>query len=564
MAVFSAKESLNRTILDNIMDAVVSIDKNGLITYCNQTALTLFGYKEANLLGKNIKCLMVDYHAEHHDNYLRDYRSNLVKRVIGNTRVLQAKNINDELIPIELRVCQLEMEDGTAYLGMIRDLRDSISKREKIHLLENTDLLTGLPNRNALVLALNDSIDGLVINKQNFYLLMIDADDFSKINQAFGYEYGDEVLRKTAEKLSKYKDFRLIARSSQDEFGVLFQSELPQHEIKRWLTEVLCQLSTVETIINRPISCSFSGGIYNFNQPNENSQNAIGYAENALKFAKQLQRGGLVFHSNEIDQEQRHSAVLDQGLKSTQLTEQLFLVYQAQVDEHGQLIGFEALMRWQYQNQLVRPDIFIALAERNGAIYKIGGWLLEQACQFLTWSSTIPEFASCRLSVNVSPKQFAHPNFVPDIIQSLLNHKIDPQRLHLELTERLLLENPAIIVQKMQDLRRYGISFSLDDFGTGYSSLAYIKNLPLSELKIDRSFVKEITNSASDRKIVSTILLLAQGLGLNVVTEGVENLEQLTELKKLGCKQFQGFFFAKPLRKEHLLTSIPQFKADGL
>lgn len=556
MALLSSVDMNNRIILDNIMDAVISIDAQGLITYSNQTALSLFGYSPEQLLGQNIKCLMADYHARQHDNYLQDYNSNHVRRVIGNTRVLQAKHKNGELIPIELRVCELQMTDGTAYLGMIRDLRDSLAKREKIHLLENTDLLTGLPNRNALLLTLNDTIDSLVLRKACFYLVMLDADDFNKINQGFGYEYGDEVLCQTAAKLNSYPEFSLVARASEDEFALLLQSDLAEKDLKHWLTTVMEHLAAAEAIHDKSISCTFSGGVFAFDQPNLNSQTVIGCAETALKFSKQQQRGTVVFHCDAIDTEQRVSAILDQGLKSVLLLEQLFLVYQAQVDANGKVFGYEALMRWQHQDQLVRPDVFIALAERNGAIYRMGSWLLDQACQFLKWSSEIPELALCRLSVNISPKQFAHPNFVSDIIQLLHSHDIEPQRLHLELTERLLLENQAIVVQKMLDLRHYGIGFSLDDFGTGYSSLAYLKNLPLSELKIDRSFVKDITTNASERKIVSSILLLAKGLGLTVVTEGVETAEQLAMLKQLGCVQFQGFYFAKPLPQQQLPLNL--------
>lgn len=556
MSLLSQPDGLNRAILDNIMDAVISIDAHGLITYSNQTALTLFGYSHNELLGKNIKCLMADYHADRHDSYLKDYNTSHVRSVIGNNRVLQAKHANGYLLPIELRVCELKMGDGTTYLGMIRDLRESVAKRDKINRLENTDLLTGLPNRNALLLALRDVIDTLVLQKQCYYLVMIDADDFNKINQGFGYEFGDEVLQRVATKLSEYKELQFVARVSEDEFAMLIQSTMPEKDIKYWLDSLLRHLSEAEMINGKSIACSFSAGVFTFNQPDLNSQVVIGGAETALMFSKQKQRGGVVFHRDEISLKEKASALLDQGLRSRLLIEQLFLLYQPQIDNDGNIFGFEALMRWQYQGQLVPPDVFIELAERNGAIYPMGTWLLEQACQFLCWTCQHPVLAACRLSVNVSPKQFAHPHFVSDILQVLHNNNVDPERLHLELTERLLLENPSLVIEKMRDLRACGISFSLDDFGTGYSSLAYLKNLPLSELKIDRSFVRDLTTNPSDRKIVSSILLLAQGLGLSVVTEGVETEAQLSMLKQMGCGQFQGYYYAKPLTKDQVLAFV--------
>lgn len=558
MVFLSSAESSNRFILDNMLDAVICISASGAITYTNQTALHLFGYKAGDLHGQNIKCLMVDYHARQHDQYLQDYSSNHVKRVIGKNRVLQAKHANGELMPIELRVCEMAMADGTAYLGVIRDMRESLAKREQILRLENNDLLTGLPNRQLLMQQLTSALDNLVLAKQSYVLLMLDADDFSKINQGFGFEYGDEVLRHIAAKLGGYAEFDLVARASEDEFAVLMQTALAGNELRNFVLSVLRHLAQPVQVFEASISCGFSAGLFAFSTPDFNPQVIIGRAEAALLHAKQQQRGSVVMYCEAIDSEQRTSALLDQALKAPDITSQLFLAYQAQVDSSGRPNGFEALMRWRYHDELIPPDVFIALAERNGAIYPIGSWLLEQACAFLRWSATIPALAHCSLSINISPKQFAHPGFVADVIQTLDNYQICPSRLHLELTERLLLENPAIVIEKMQDLRAYGISFSLDDFGTGYSSLAYLKNLPLSELKIDKSFIDEIETDASDKKIVATIILLAQGLGLSVVAEGVETAGQLAQLQLMGCNRFQGYFFAKPIPQQQLLAQLPQ------
>lgn len=552
MSFLEPAENTNRFILDNIMDAVICISKAGAITYTNQTALQLFGYTAAELHGKNIKCLMVDYHARQHDQYLKDYHDNQVKRVIGKNRLLQAKHANGKLMPIELRVCEISMGDGTAYLGVIRDMRDSIAKRDKIYQLENHDLLTGLANRRLLLQHLSHALDSLVLGPVQYALLMIDADDFNKINQGFGFDYGDELLRHIAAKLAGYQQFNLVARASEDEFALLIETPLTATELQALTQGILKELLLPITVFDCKISCSFSAGLFLFSSPDLTPQVVIGKAEAALLYAKQQQRGQVVIYRDDIDTQQRTTALLDQALKAPDITANLHLAYQAQVDGNGQTTGFEALMRWQHNGQMIAPDVFIALAERNGAIYALGDWLLEQACQFLQWATTMPSFMHCTLSINISPKQFAHPGFVGDVIQTLYHYQVPAYRLHLELTERLLLENPAIVIQKMQDLQAIGIRFSLDDFGTGYSSLAYLKKLPLSELKIDKSFVYDIENDVSDEKIVSTIILLAKGLGLSVVAEGVETAGQLALLKKLGCSLFQGYYFSTPVPKQLL------------
>ena len=560
-----AAEVTNRLILDSMMDAIICISAEGTITYTNQTALQLFGYNASELHGQNIKCLMADYHARQHDQYLQDYSSHKVKRVIGKNRVLQAKHASGELIPIELRVCEMTLADGTTYLGVVRDMRESLSNREQIYRLENHDLLTGLANRQQLLQQLTYAVDSLVLAPAQFVLIMLDADDFSRINHGFGFECGDEILRHMASRLASYTEFTLVARASEDEFGIVLQTAMQGAELRRFVQQLLHMLAEPVTVLAQSISCSFSAGVFSFCSPDFTAQEIVARAEAALRFAKQQQRGSVVLYSEQIESVQRESALLDQALKAAEITEQLFLVYQAQVDHCGTVLGYEALMRWRFNNELVAPDVFIALAERSGAIYRMGTWLLEQACQFLQWSASIPQLANCTLSINISPKQFAHPGFVGDVIQTLHNFGIAASRLHLELTEQLLLDNPAIVIEKMQDLRVYGISFSLDDFGTGYSSLAYLKNLPLSELKIDKSFVDDIETDASDRKIVSTIMLLAQGLGLDVVAEGVETQGQLALLQQLGCRRFQGYLFAKPLPQQQLLAAhsgyaLPQSK----
>jgi EAL domain-containing protein (putative c-di-GMP-specific phosphodiesterase class I) len=227
---------------------------------------------------------------------------------------------------------------------------------------------------------------------------------------------------------------------------------------------------------------------------------------------------------------------------------QLLLHYQVQVDEHGGAVGAEALIRWQHpQRGLVPPAQFIPLAEETGLVLPIGDWVLERACAVLARWRAVPALAPLRLSVNISARQFHQNDFVAHVRAAVARHDIDPRQLTLELTESMLLENVEETVETMRALRQLGVRFSLDDFGTGYSSLQYLKRLPLDQIKIDRSFVRDLAQDASDRAIVATIITMARGFGLDVIAEGVETEAQHRLLAERGCTRCQGYLFGRPV-----------------
>ena len=548
-----AKSSdLAKTILDNMLDSVVNIDDKGHIIYANQTALTLFGYQQNELLGRNVSCLMGAHHAREHDGYLRHFAKTRETRIIGANRVVEAKHRDQSPIPVELRICELETDSGRTYLGVMRDLRHKLMQQQAIDQLTLQDPLTGLPNRTALNRRINQCIDELVLQQRQFCLICVDADDFKLINEGFGFEHGDEFLRKIAQVLGELPD-AYLARTGEDEFAILFDLALEPAEWEQKVLLIQHCIGKPQQVFGAAIACSFTAGAFIFATADLTYSDVMRNTELALSHAKSTGKGGLAFHDHQLDNHLRQTALLDQSLKSSDILTGFYLVYQPQYDLTGRLVGFEALMRWLNQGQLVPPDLFIPLAERNGSIYLLGQWLLAEACDFIRATAAQPQLAQCRVSVNISARQFASRHFVCDVLAAVNTAAVPAQRLHLELTERLLLENPNDVVAKMQQLNQAGITFSLDDFGTGYSSLAYLKQLPLHELKIDKSFVRDLPGSESDRSIVSAILLMASGLNLQVIAEGVETEQHRRALQLLGCRLFQGYLFGRPERASHWL-----------
>lgn len=546
-------EQQSKVLLDNMLDAVISINGCGDITYVNQTTLQLFGYQACELIGANVSCLMGSYHARHHNSYLQHHRQTGEQRIIGTNRVVEARHKDGQLMPVELRICLLDQPDGPTYLGVIRDLRDKLRQQQEVERLELQDALTGLPNRKALQQQLNKRIDQLVLQQAQYCLICFDADDFKVVNEGYGFEYGDEFLRQSANRLAtEHLDF--LARTGEDEFAVLLKVDSGQSQLRQRVEALQQRLSQPVQVFGERICTGFTAGVFCFSTPDMTFAEVIRNSELALHHAKQIGRGGIWFHDLQLDAHKRQFALLDQLLKDDALFTQMFLVYQPQYDADARLVGFEALSRWRHSGDLIPPDVFIPLAERNGRIYSMGLWLLQQACQFIQQRQQRADLTQCRVSVNISARQFASSSFVSDVLGTVAAAGIPANLLHLELTERLLLENPHDVTAKMQQLNAAGITFSLDDFGTGYSSLSYLKQLPLTELKIDKSFIRDLPDSESDRSIVSAILRMSGGLGLSVIAEGVETERHQQSLLALGCQRFQGYFLGKPAAAEFWLA----------
>ncbi len=430
---------------------------------------------------------------------------------------------------------------------LIRQKAELAQALQKIQLLATNDELTRLPNRRHMNSVLRREERRPDREDRNVCLALIDIDHFKRINDGYGHAIGDQVLRLFAQHLkTTLRAEDVLARWGGEEFLLLLPhttEETALHVLQRMQT----QLQTIT--VNQQVAdlrISFSGGLTVL-RPEEEIADAVKRADIAMFQAKTGGRNAIKAYRAQ-ESEIPNALFLERDLPDAIALDQLVLHYQPQVDRQGVVIGCEALVRWNHPTfGLVLPDSFIPLAEQSGVIFALGRWVINHACQQIKrWSAT-PQSAGLTIAVNVSAREFRHPQFIKQTLEAIALADIDPQRLELELTESMLIEDLEDTINKMALLRSHGIRFSLDDFGTGYSSLSYLKRLPLSQLKIDKSFVSDISTDGNGAAIAATIVALARSLGLTSVAEGVETSLQRTFLSDQGCDYCQGYLFSAPL-----------------
>lgn len=426
---------------------------------------------------------------------------------------------------------------------------------EQVLRLAYYDELTHLPNRRLLMDRLQRVLSANSRSGRHGALLFIDLDNFKSINDTLGHAAGDVMLHHVALRLVacvRHED--TVARLGGDEFVVMLENlrEDPATAAKQTEStgdKILAALRAPYLLNNKEQRTTPSIGAVVFKSKNElSAETLIKQADIAMYHAKQAGRDALYFFNSQMEALVTERVSLASDLHDALENDQFVLFYQIQVDQFGKAQGAEALIRWDHPTKgLVSPLQFIPLAEETGSIVPIGLWVLNTACaQIKVWQQH-EATRNLTLAVNVSARQFLHPNFVSQVNAVVEHHAIDPRRLKLELTESMLATDVEGIIVKMNQLQAIGIRFSLDDFGTGYSSLQYIKRLPLNQLKIDQSFVNDIETNLQDRAIVRTIIATAKSFNLNVIAEGVETIGQKNLLITEGCFHFQGYLFSKPV-----------------
>jgi diguanylate cyclase (GGDEF)-like protein len=425
------------------------------------------------------------------------------------------------------------------------------------------DPLTGLPNRRLLQDRITQALSSGVRRGRNGALLFIDLDNFKTINDTLGHDIGDLLLQQAAQRIQTcLREGDTVARSGGDEFAVIL-SDLSEVVIEAAAQtesigeKVLAALSQPYLLSGHECHNTTSIGATLFGAQKQAIEEIMKQADIAMYQAKNSGRNALRFFDPEMQASINSLAALEDELRTALANQDFQLYYQIQVDNSLRPLGAEALIRWIHPERgLVSPAQFIPLAEDTGQIVAIGNWVLETACaQLKAWQE---DTRTCDLvlAVNVSAKQFRQADFVSQVQTVVKRYAIDPRLLKLELTESMLVSNVEETIQTMSKLREVGVRFSLDDFGTGYSSLQYLKRLPLDQVKIDQSFVRDITTDSSDKAIVRTIIAMAYSMNLDVIAEGVETEAQRQLLLKKGCKNYQGYLFGKPVPIEQFDESL--------
>jgi diguanylate cyclase (GGDEF)-like protein/PAS domain S-box-containing protein len=449
----------------------------------------------------------------------------------------------------------------TGYRGVARDITERKRAEAEIQRLAFYDDLTGLPNRRLLVDRLNQVMVQCARFGTHGALLFLDLDNFKDINDTLGHEWGDRLLREVGQRLTEgLRATDTVARLGGDEFVVVLQGlggsqTQAAQEVETVALKILARLNQPYEIEERSIHSTPSIGITLFEGSPCSAQELLKRADIAMYEAKAQGRNTVCFFDPQMQAAASARSLLEADIRQALVQSEFFVHYQRVVDPSGGLLGAEALVRWQHpQRGLVMPGAFISVVEQTGLILPLGRFVLRSACKQLAAWAQASRSAAWTVSVNVSAQEFRHPEFVAQTLSILEETGVNPALLKFELTESLLLHDVEDCIAKMQALRSRGVGFSLDDFGTGYSSLAYLKRLPLEQLKIDQSFVRDVLTDANDAAIACTIITLAQSLGLDVVAEGVETEGQWQFLLNNGCRRFQGYLFGRPGPPEALFA----------
>lgn len=522
------------------------------IVFVNEAFERLTGYSREEIIGKTPRILQG---ANTQQSELDRIRHALKRWEPVRAEVINYTKSGEE-IWLEINIVPLADETGwyTHWVAVERDITERKRAEQEIQNLAFYDPLTKLPNRQLLMDRLNQRLASTARGESSGALLFIDLDNFKLLNDSHGHDMGDLLLKQVAERIIDcVRISDTVARLGGDEFVVILDN-LSQDE-----AEAAAQSQGVAEKILHRIREPFhlpgiehhstpSIGIASFGRNALSIEDILKHADLAMYQAKAAGRNTFRFFNPEMQALISARIALEKDLRLAIRNREFFLVFQPQVNRAQEIIGVEALLRWQHPVKgLIPPGDFIPLAEDTGLIIDIGGQVLELACQQLKQWESLPCAHSLKMSVNVSARQFKQVNFVDQIFDALAKTGARPSQLTLELTESLLVENMEDILQKLGRLRDDGVGFSLDDFGTGYSSLTYLKLLPIEQLKIDQSFVRDVLKDPNDAAIVRTIIALGQSLGLDVIAEGVETDDQRRFLETHGCYSYQGYLYSKPM-----------------
>lgn len=457
---------------------------------------------------------------------------------------------------VDLEIVSVAAKTGelTHWVAVGRDITQRKAADEKIHHLAFYDPLTELPNRQLLLDRLEQALEDCALTRQEGVLMFIDLDNFKILNDTLGHSKGDLLLQKVAVRLKGcVRKLDTVARLGGDEFVVMLQDlgthpETATRKAQIVAEKVLATLREPYDLAGYQHYSTSSIGVTPFNMLQGSVSELLKQADLAMYQAKTMGRNTVCFFDPDMQASVSANAALSTDLRAGLREHQFLVHYQPQVDREQRITGVEALLRWKHpQRGMVSPADFIPVAEETGLILPLGQWVLEQAClQLAAWQKR-PETAGLSIAVNVSVRQFRHPDFVDMVMAAIKQTGIRPHNLKLELTESLLADRMEIAIAKMGTLKALGVTLALDDFGMGYSSLSYLKRLPLDQLKIDKSFIADVFSDPNDAAICSAIISLAQSLGLDVIAEGVETEAQRSFLAEQGCGYYQGYLFCPPL-----------------
>jgi diguanylate cyclase (GGDEF)-like protein/PAS domain S-box-containing protein len=549
-----ARDRLQASLLDKAHDAITVSDVDGRITYWNRGAQRIFGWTADEAMGKTRADLLIVSSEEFHNAQATALQN-------GDwTGELRKRRKDGRTVTVECHLTLVRDDEGRpqSVLAIDTDITQRKQAEGEILSLAFFDPLTRLPNRRLLLDRLRHGLAACRRTGHLGALLFLDLDNFKSLNDTLGHDKGDLLLEQVAQRLTAQvpRGSDTVARHGGDEFVIVLEDLSDQQHEAAAQAELVAE--KILAVFHAPFQLnghqhhtSPSIGVALYDKHMSNVDELLKRADLAMYQAKAAGRNTIRFFDVEMQTVINKRVELEADLRHGLQQQEFCLLYQRQADAAGQTIGAEALVRWFHpRGKLVSPGLFIPLAEETGLIMQLGQWVLESACkQLVVWARN-PATAHLTVAVNVSARQFRQPAFAEQVLEVLERTGANPNRLKLELTESLLLANVEHTIDNMNMLKTKGIAFALDDFGTGYSSLAYLKRLPLDQLKIDQSFVRDVLTDPNDAAIARTILGLGHTLGLDVIAEGVETQSQRDFLAAHGCRAYQGYFFGRPVAAE--------------
>lgn len=546
------------TVIASMQDAVMVLDNAGCVTLFHAPAENPLHYLSDSAMGRDYRQVLPEEMI-----LLFDALPRASQRQRRPARHEMSLRLDEQVVHLQVNVSQLATadEEPTGLLVVVQDVTARKRAEEEIRSLAFYDPLTRLPNRRLLRDRLRHAMSSSVRSRSYGALMLIDLDDFKKLNDTLGHDAGDRLLVDIAQCLTQgVRGSDTLARVGGDEF-VLLLEDLGRHMDEAALSaqrigeKVLRTLNESSELVYGGRGISASIGACLFLGTEQNEEQLIKQADLAMYSAKADGRATLRFFDPTMEQRVAEHVDMERAIHRSLQSGDFFLLYHPQVDHAGCMVGVEALVRWNHPERgVVGPDQFIPVAEETGLIIPLGGFILDAACsQLARWQSQ-GVTAGLTMAINISALQFQRADFVERVASAIQRCNVDARKLKLEITESVLLTDVDTVVQRMRQLSNLGVRISLDDFGTGYSSLSYLKQLPLHELKIDQSFVRSAPSNVIDVAIVRAISTLGRSLGLTVVAEGVQCEAEWRLLRAEGCHEFQGFYFSLPVPAPQIET----------
>ncbi|MGD0830313.1 MAG: PAS domain S-box protein, partial [Terracidiphilus sp.] len=543
-------EERYRTAFQTSLDAVNINDlRDGRYIDVNEAFLEITGYAREEVIGRTSIEMGIWANARDRQTMTEMLGRNSACRGLE----AQFRKKDGSIFWGQMSASLMEVNGEPCILSITRDLSEVKAAQEEIRSLAYYDPLTGLPNRRMLLERLRNALSPAGRGQPMQALLLIDLDNFNVLNDTLGHRTSDLLLKEVARRISACtREPEIVARLGSDEFVVMIDqlssvAEEAAAQARNVAERILASVGEPYLIGERESLTTASIGIAVFGDRASSTEDILQQAEIALHLAKSDGRNMIRFFSLALQAATNARATLEGDLRTAIKSEQFVLYYQPQVDR-GRLTGCEALIRWKHPSRgIVAPNDFIPLAEESRLILPLGDWVLETACKQIAAWARREETARLTIAVNISAMQFRQPEFAHHVLSALQRTGANAKNLKLELTESLLVDNFEDVIAKMAELKSHGLTFSLDDFGTGYSSLGYLKRLPLDQLKIDRTFVRDMMVDLTSGAIAQTIIALGRAMDLSVVAEGVETEEQRGFLAGLGCHFFQGYLISRPV-----------------